>query len=93
MTYDDHMAPMTSLKTKSFFENIAFQGRRQLREIGRGKIKIRGAKVFAEMRRPKSQIFRPKGLRRKKKGQKKKKRKKKGLRRNPKAFPGRNRKF
>ena len=42
MTYDDHMAPMTSLKTKSFFENIAFQGRHQLREIGGAKLKSGG---------------------------------------------------
>ena len=56
-----------------------------------GKIKIRGAKVFAVIRRLflaeiKSQIFRPKA------GDLQKK-KKEGLRRNLKAFSGRNRKF
>ena len=61
------------------------QGRRQLREIGGTKLKseIRGAKVFAKMRRlflAEITNFPTKS-------------KKKGFRRNPKAFSGRNHKF
>ena len=59
---------------------------RQLREIRGDKIKIGGAKVFAEFFWPKSQIFRPKA------GDLQKKEKKR-LRRNPKALSSRNRKF